>query len=168
MSTLYELTDDYLRLLDMADDPDTDEQAFIDTLEAIEGEIEDKADNYAKLIKELENEADGLDKEAKRLTERRDRIRSKIDRMKRSLENAMIATGKIKFKTELFTFGIQKNAPSVVLDFDEKDARAIDELPEAFVNVKKTVNKTAIKEAINAGLEFDFAHLASSESIRIR
>ena len=168
MSTLYELTDDYLRLLDMADDPDIDEQAFIDTLEAIEGEIEDKADNYAKLIKELENEADGLDKEAKRLTERRDRIRSKIDRMKRSLENAMLATGKIKFKTELFTFGIQKNAPSVVLDFDEKDARAIDELPEEFINVKKTVNKTAIKEAINAGLEFDFAHLASSESIRIR
>lgn len=168
MSTLYELTDDYLRLLDMADDPDIDEQAFIDTLEAIDGEIEDKADNYAKLIKELECKADGLDKEAKRISERRDRIRATIDRMKRSLENAMIATGKTKFKTMLFSFGIQKNAPSVVLDFDEKDARAIDELPEMFVNVKKTVNKTAIKEAINAGLEFDFAHLASSESIRIR
>ena len=168
MSTLYELTDDYLRLLDMADDPDIDEQTFIDTLEAIDGEIEDKADNYAKLIKELENEALKCDREAKRLSERKTAYENKVNRMKRSLEQAMIATGKTKFKTDFFSFGIQKNAPSVVLDFDEKDAEAIDALPDMFVNVKKTVNKTAIKEAINAGLEFDFAHLASSESIRIR
>ena len=40
MSTLYQLTDDYLTLLEMAEDPDMDEQALMDTMEGIEGEIE--------------------------------------------------------------------------------------------------------------------------------
>lgn len=165
MSTLYELTDEYLRFLDEVDE---DDEAFIDTLESIEGEIEDKADNYAKLIKEFEAEAEKFDKESKRLTDKRDAIKNKVSRMKRSLEQAMIVTGKTKFKTDLFSFGIQKNTPSVVLEFDDKDTAAIDKLPEKFVKVSKTVNKTAIKDAINAGEAISFAHLEQSESIRIR
>lgn len=165
MSTLYELTDEYLRFLD---EVDADDEAFIDTLESIEGEIEDKADNYAKLIKEFEAEAEKFDKESKRLADKRDAIKNKVSRMKRSLEQAMIVTGKTKFKTELFSFGIQKNTPSVVLSFDDKDAAEIDKLPDRFVKVTKTVNKTAIKDAINAGEDIGFAHLEQSESIRIR
>ena len=165
MSTLYELTDEYLRFLDEVDE---DDEAFIDTLESIEGEIEDKADNYAKLIKEFEAEAEKFDKESKRLADKRDAIKNKVSRMKRSLEQAMIVTGKTKFKTELFSFGIQKNTPSVVLSFDDKDAAEIDKLPDRFVKVTKTVNKTAIKDAINAGEDIGFAHLEQSESIRIR
>ena len=165
MSTLYELTDEYLRFLDEVDE---DDEAFINTLESIEGEIEDKADNYAKLIKEFEAEAEKFDKESKRLTDKRDAIKNKVSRMKRSLEQAMIVTGKTKFKTDLFSFSIQKNAPSVVLSFDEKDKEKIDTLPDKFVKVTKTVNKTAIKDAINAGTIFSFAHLEQSESIRIR
>ena len=165
MSTLYELTDEYLRFLD---EVDADDEAFIDTLESIEGEIEDKADNYAKLIKEFEAEAEKFDKESKRLADKRDAIKNKVSRMKRSLEQAMIVTGKTKFKTELFSFGIQKNTPSVVLSFDDKDAAEVDKLPDRFVKVTKTVNKTAIKDAINAGEDIGFAHLEQSESIRIR
>lgn len=165
MSTLYELTDEYLRFLD---EVDADDEAFIDTLESIEGEIEDKADNYAKLIKEFEAEAEKFDKESKRLADKRDAIKNKVSRMKRSLEQAMIVTGKTKFKTELFSFGIQKNTPSVVLSFDDKDTAEIDKLPDRFVKVTKTVNKTAIKDAINAGEDIGFAHLEQSESIRIR
>lgn len=165
MSTLYELTDEYLRFLN---EVDADDEAFIDTLESIEGEIEDKADNYAKLIKEFEAEAEKFDKESKRLADKRDAIKNKVARMKRSLEQAMIVTGKTKFKTDLFSFGIQKNTPSVVLSFDDKDAAEIDKLPDRFVKVTKTVNKTAIKDAINAGEDIGFAHLEQSESIRIR
>ena len=51
--TLYELTNDYAELLLMAEDPDTDPQAFADTLEGIEGAIEDKADGYAKVIRQI-------------------------------------------------------------------------------------------------------------------
>ena len=45
-----------MTLLDMAEE--IDEEVFKDTLEGIEGELEIKADGYAKVIAELENRAD--------------------------------------------------------------------------------------------------------------
>ena len=38
--TLYNLTNDYMNLLELAEDPDIDEQAFMDTLEGIGGALE--------------------------------------------------------------------------------------------------------------------------------
>ena len=54
MATLYELTDEYKQLLDMLEDDTVDPEILKDTLEAVGGEIEVKADGCAKLIKELE------------------------------------------------------------------------------------------------------------------
>lgn len=67
MSNLYQLTNNYETVLNMLYDEDADEQMILDTLESIEGEIEDKADNYAKIIKELESKRDSRKAEAKRL-----------------------------------------------------------------------------------------------------
>ena len=52
MSNLYQLTSNYETVLNMLYDEEIDEQMILDTLEAIEGEIEDKADGYAKIIKD--------------------------------------------------------------------------------------------------------------------
>jgi hypothetical protein len=77
----------------------------------------------------------------------------------------MELTGKTKFKTDLFSFGIQKNAPSVVID-----AVDIRDIPEDYLKFKEPeVDKTAIKNAINAGVDFEgLAHLEVSQSLRIR
>ena len=48
MSSLYELTDEYKAVEEMLYDPEVDEQTVIDTLEAISGEIEDKADKIGR------------------------------------------------------------------------------------------------------------------------
>ena len=44
---LYELTEQFLALQELAYDPEVDEQTFQDTMEGLWGEIEDKADGYA-------------------------------------------------------------------------------------------------------------------------
>ena len=97
MSTLYELTNDYMNLLELAEDPDIDEQAFMDTLEGIEGALEDKAEGYAKVIRTLEGDAAACDAESKRLRNKKQAIERNIDRMKAALQMAMEATGKRKF-----------------------------------------------------------------------
>ena len=71
MATLYELTGEFLQLMNMLEDEDCDEQCIMDTLESVEYEIEDKADGYAKIIKSLESNVNGLSKEADRSEERR-------------------------------------------------------------------------------------------------
>ena len=57
---LYELAEQWDAVFNMMEDGETDEQVIFDTLESIEGEIEDKADNYAKMIRNLQASVDVL------------------------------------------------------------------------------------------------------------
>ena len=165
MSTLYELTSDYMELLSMAEDPDIDPQAFADTLEGIEGALEDKAEGYAKAMRMLEADAAACDAESKRLRNKKQTIENNIRRMKSALQNAMQVTGKTKFKTPLFSFGIQKNPASVVMDEEN-----LDNIPERFlIPQDPVIDKKAIKDALKAGEDLDgVAHLEQGESLRIR
>ena len=58
MNTLYELKENYKHIANMLYEEEIDEKCILDTLESIEGEIEDKADNYAVIIKELSSDAE--------------------------------------------------------------------------------------------------------------
>ena len=163
--TLYELTGEYLQLLALAEDPDTDPQVLADTMEGLGGEIEDKADGYAKVIRQLESDSAGLKAEIDRLTARKRAIDNSIERMKGSLQMAMFLCEKPKFKTELFSFCIQKNAPSVVLD--ATDVTAIPE--EYLIAQDPKIDKTKLKDDLKAGKVLDgIAHLEQTESLRIR
>lgn len=165
MASLYELTEDYMNLLELAEDPDIDEQAFADTLEGIEGALEDKADGYAKVIRTLEGDAAACDAESKRLRNKKQTIENNIRRMKAALQYAMQATGKTKFKTALFSFGIQKNPAAVVID-----EGYIENIPDRFlIPQDPQIDKKAIKEALKAGEDLEgIAHLEQTESLRIR
>lgn len=163
--TLYELTGEYLQLLALAEDPDIDPQVLADTMEGLGGEIEDKADGYAKVIRQLEADSTALKAEIDRLTARKRAIDNSIDRMKESLKTAMIACEKPKFKTELFSFGIQKNPAKLVIDKESTDHA----LPEYVIIQAPIWNKEKLKEDLKAGKDVDgIAHLEQTESLRIR
>lgn len=160
MSTLYELTDQYLQLLDMAQD--SEPEVFADTLEGLEGEIEEKADNYAKVIKILEGDVNSIDSEIKRLQERKKSISENVKRIKSNLENTMKITGKVKFKTLLFSFGIQKN-PAMVSIIDENS------IPSEFWKPQDPVlDKTKLKNFLKINGSTEYAQLVQTEGLRIR
>lgn len=162
MSTLYQLTEAYQELLSMALDPEIDPEALADTMEAIEGEFEDKADGYAKVMKALDADAKAIREEEKRLASRRQGIERNIDRMKTALESSMRATGKTKFKTALFSFGIQKNSPALKIDRPE------DVPAEFLIPQEPKIDSAAIKKELKEGVVCDWCHLEQSESLRIR
>ena len=58
--TIYEITNDYLQLMQMMEDPELDPKTLADTMEGIEGELEDKADNYARVMKNMEADLNGI------------------------------------------------------------------------------------------------------------
>ncbi len=164
MATLYELTNDWLMLMEMAEDPDIEEEVFMDTLEGLDGAIEDKADGYAKLIRQLEHDAEACDAEAKRFTEKKKILEHKIDRMKKSLQGTMELMGKTKIKTSLFSFNIQNNPASVVVEVD------IDKIPKKYLKpADPTIDKKLLKEDLKAGVELDgVAHLVQTRGLRIK
>lgn len=165
MSTLYELTGEYITLMDMLDDPEVDPITLMDTLDAVEGELDEKAENYGRIIRNLEAEAKALKEEADRLSRRKRTIDNNIDSLKKRLQMAMELTNRPKIDTPLFKFYIQKNAPSVVLDVED-----LTELPPEWLTYQEPkVNKAAIKDALKAGLDLEgIAHLEQSQSLRIR
>lgn len=161
MGTLYELKSEYLQLRDMAGDPDISPEALRDTMDAINGELEDKADGYARVIRELEAEEAGLDTEIKRLQARKSAVSGNKGRIKDALESAMRETGKLKFKTALFSFGIQKNPPSVAI--------LSENIPLDYLVVPDPQpDKKRILAELKAGATFDWAELRQTEALRIR
>lgn len=166
MATLYELTAEYQNLLDMAADDSVDPEVLADTMEAIGGEIEEKADGYAMVMRELGGQVELLKAEIDRLTARKRAIENNIAGMKKTLENAMCAVGKTKFKTNLFSFGIQNNPPSVIMDEQE-----LGNIPtEYLIEQDPKIDRKKILEDLKAGVENArcIAHIEQKQSLRIR
>lgn len=162
--TLYEICDEIRQLYEMAEDGDVDPQIFADTLEGMQFDFEEKAEQYAIVTRSLMGQAEILKAERDRLNDRIASLENNADRCKRTLETAMIETGHRKFKSKLFSFNIQKNAPSLG-DIDESKVPA-----EFWVLHAPTIDRRALLAAVKADPEKfkDVATLKQTESIRIR
>lgn len=165
MGSIYELTDAYETVLNMFYDGETEEQVIFDTLESIEGEIEDKADNYAKLIKTLNGDASTLKEEEERLRRRRMALENKAARLKDTLQANLEFIGKTKFKTALFSFNVQANGGRQPLTITEN----LEEIPGKYlIPQDPKVNIEAVRGLLEEK-EVEWAHLEPrGKSLRIR
>lgn len=157
---LYDLTSDYVQLLDMAEqlDPDT----FKDTLESIQESIEDKVENTAKLIKSIEADVSAIKAEEKRLKERRQVLETKIDSIKNYLKEQLELAGIDKVKRPTITVSIQKNPPSVKV-IDEKL------IPSSFmIQQEPKLDKKAILQNLKEGKTVPGVELIHGRGLRIK
>lgn len=163
MANIYELTTEWQNVFEMLLDPEIPEDAVFDTIEMIEVDMDTKADNYAKLIKSMDGDVGAIDQEIKRLQERKATITNRKTQLKVNLEYMMRATGRTKFKTALFSFGIQKNGgvPPLMLAPD---------IPIPAEYLKPGDPDTAkIRQALENGEALSFAAFGErGESLRIR
>lgn len=155
---LYELSTAFQQVQNM----DLDPEVMQDTLDSIEDAIENKAENIAKLIRNLESDVAAYKEEEDRLKTKRQATENKVKWLKTYLEDNMKLTGKTKFKSGMFNFSIQKN-PSSVNITDEKA------IPEEFlIQQPPKVDKTSLKEILKRGIEVPGAELKQTEGLRIR
>ncbi len=162
---LYELTEQYQILQDMVYDPEVDEQTLRDTMEGLWGEIEEKADGYAKIITGMKADIEALKEEEERLYARRKRLDERQKWLKDNLEANMRKIGKTKFKTALFSFNIQKNGGPQTLIIDGP----IEDIPGRFLIPQDPVPNNEAIRSLLAEKQVDWAHLEPrGESLRIR
>lgn len=174
MSKLYELTADFMQLLEMLEDEQCEEQVIIDTLESVNYDIEQKAENYAKIIKSMEGHISNIINEIERLQKRKKTFESRTKWLKLNLENCMRATGKTKFTTALFSFNIQKNGGkrSLTIDVD------LDKIPQDYrIQQPDKINEEKLRQYLkekgvvteNGLLCCEWCHLEPpTESLRIK
>lgn len=161
MSNLYQLNEAWQELNNMLYQDDVDEQMILDTLESINCEIEDKADNYAYIITDLQNSINSCKNEEDRLSRRRKIFENRVRNLKNNLMQVMKNIGKTNIKTDLHTFRIQKNGGKRTLTIDG-------DVPEEYTKTIIENDTDKIRQALEEGKELSFAHLeAQGESLRI-
>lgn len=147
--TLYQLTGDYQKLMEWADDPEIDQQTFMDTLEGIEGEIADKADSYIIVAKEYEAEVAKVKAEIDRLNIWLKTAEGRAKAIKNRLMQGMTDIGKTKLDTDHFRLSIVKNGGLAPLEITG-------EVPAEYCKMEP--DNVKIREALKTG-ELDFAKL---------
>lgn len=168
MASLYELTGDYAKFAEIAQqgDLDDDMQAILDdALANLADDIEVKLEGYAKVIKNFESDIEGLKKEEDRLAGKRRTLENRVKSMKTAMCAAMIATGKLKVKGDLFSFTVRNNAPSVVMD-----TYYVYNVPEKYlIPQAPKIDRKLLAEDLKDGASLEgIAHLESSQSILIK
>lgn len=158
---LYELTQNFLNLLDLLENPDIPKEVVESALEEVEGNFEDKAENIVKLIKSIEADIKGYKEEENRLSTRRKALENKAKSLKEYLQSSMKALEKESIKGKLFTIYTQKNQPSLIID-------DMDKLPSEYKRTVEEADNKKIKEDLLNKVKIPGARIEVSKSLRIR
>lgn len=160
MASLYDLKEVYLQLQSAIENGE-DYEAILNTINEA---IEDKADNYAKVMRNMESDIAAIDAEVERLQNRKRTLSNGINRMKQALYTNMKEMGKEKIKTELFSFTIAKNGGKTPLIIPDEKA-----VPMEYQVASYSIDKDKIREALDNGEYLEFAAYGErGESLRIK
>lgn len=166
LPALYTVADRYLQDLEKLSDLDLPEEVVRDTIEGLQGDMQEKCTNVAAFIRNTEALAEQIKQAEATMAARRKALENRADRIRQYLLENMQRTGISKIESPWFKIALSKNQPSVVVD-DEDTLKFAH--PE-FVKVVTTesLDKTAIKEAIKAGQIVEGAHLVQAERVTIK
>ena len=158
---LYEITRDSLELASLLETEELTPE--LETALVINQEqLQAKAGNYAKVIANIQSDADAIETEIKRLKAMKESKERAITRLKDAVRDAMLVSAIDKIESPLFKLALRR---SEAVEVDMVEA-----LPNAYQNVKNvvTADKVAIKEAIKRGENVYGARLIENFNLQIK
>ena len=164
---LYELTHDYLALIEAIDNDEIPEEAIADTLESITACIEDKADSIACLLKNLDAECKAIKAEEERLAERRKAKEKAHERIKQYLSDTLQRAGIDKVETARNRITFRKSEVVEVAE-DVFTSWARMHRDDLLTYSAPKPNKTEIKKALKDGIAIEGAELRINQNIQIK
>jgi hypothetical protein len=180
---LYEISERYFEFLKACENEEIMKEAIPDTLEALDGEFDEKADSIGCFIKNLNAEAESIKKEITSLNERRMSKLKCSERLTEYLKSQMEFIGKTKIETARNKIAIRKNPDSVLLGkdfllFAQQIARFLAkqgfliwarENADEFLKWKEPEpDKLKIKEHLKNGGKLEHAELIQTSRLEIK
>ena len=163
MRALYDIDQEILDCVDA----ETGEILDVEKLDALQMEREAKLEGVALWVKDMKAEAAAVKEEADKLTARRKALENRMESVKAWLLQALNGE---KLKTPRCNV-YQTHSQRVVID-DEKaliDMFMTSPFGEKFLRMKDPeIDKTALKDSMKQGYEYEFAHLEETESVVIK
>lgn len=166
---LYEISDQYDALMDMADDIPAD--ALADTLESIQADFDEKAINVALVIQNLKSDENQLKEEIDRLTSKKRAIKARQDRLREYLLTNMQAIKKINVKSPLINITL-KRTPAKIDKSEDWESRFVNWAQEnsrddLLFFYDPEPDTKAIMKALDNGEDIP-AKLVSGETVMIK
>ncbi len=158
---LYEITKTWKELAALEDMPP---EAISDTLEALEGDVQEKAQAIVAVTTNMSSEIEAIDSEIKRLMDRKTAIENQKKSVVAYLKHHMTAMQITNIRCPLFSITLAKAPPVAVIEDESL-------LPDEYMTVKTTIrpDKRAILADLKAKIDIPGAHLGRGEpSVRIK
>lgn len=166
MKPLYELKQQYLLCLNIFTDPESDisPQVIADTLEGLEGDLQDKLVNVVSMSASLDAEAAQVAEAEARMSKRRKALERNAKWLKEYAVSNMLETGIKEVKTAEFKAGVAKNPVGVEITVEPEA------LPFVYTRQKTIIepDKKAIKEALESGITIEGCALRQGYRLAIR
>lgn len=144
-------------------------QAWFDTLTALEGEFDAKAENIAVYIKNMTAEVKALKAEEDALRLRRKAFEKSVERLKDYLLGSMNAIGRRKIDTPRACLSVRRNAESLVVDDEQRFIRWAERCADNLLKyAEPEIRKTDAKKLLQSGEELPYVHLTRTESLIIK
>ena len=162
---LYELTDAYAELAALLDECESEEEAaqLWAQMDEIGASIAEKADNYARFLRNKQAEVDGLGKEIERLQKRKRSAENRIEQLREHMKFAMGVAGATEIRTTLGKWTMRRNPPRVeVIDESEIAPEFFDPQPP------KLSKSKLLKHWKDTGEIPDGCDVVQSESMQFR
>ena len=165
MAMLYDLTNEYMYVGTLLSDSETAEDldAAIQQFENVKAPSERKWNAVARIVRNLNAEAEACDAEGKRLVSKAKARRNAADRVMQYVHYVMESHGLTEIKTDIGKFRIAKNPWSVAVLDESK-------VPEEFlIPQPPKVDKTAIMQRFReSGEIIDGCDMVQREGVRFR
>ena len=165
---LYELATDFLTFMEAIENEEVPEEAIADTLESITLDIEDKADNIACLLKNLEADITAIKAEETRLAERRRAKEKSYDRIKEYLAENLQRVGIDKMETVRNKITFRKSESVEIGDEIAFIEWAENKRDDLLTYSAPKVNRIALKRVLKGGEEIPGTSIVIRQNIQIK
>ena len=172
---------DFAAVLNQIEALDGDlDQAVLSTFGELKLELAEAVDRRIYFLQYLESQIEHVEKMKKAWSERQRVLETLQDRIKESTKQTIMNTdAKLKLKGTTGELSLQKSPPALYLSFDvhrksyeivTDDEIAKHKIPTKYLQHVELLqlNKIAIREDLQAGVELNFAKLVRNSHIRIR
>ena len=153
MARLFELVGEYNDLYDLMTDPEIDEDAILDTLEGLEGEIEAKAEGYLTVMDRISMEITACERQVDEWTQRLKVRQNRLKTLKQKIVLAMESINMKELNAGERIFKICNNGGVQPMDVDKEN------VPDSYQRIIYEPDMKKIRDALESGTELSFARL---------
>ena len=175
MGTLYELVGEYrlfeeqfANYVEMVSAGELPEEAIWDTLDALNGQIEEKIDNVTCIYKQQIYEASMIEAEIARLQERLKSKKNAAERLKGYVMLSMNKVGKDKLETARNKLSFRKSEKVMIDDPAGFVQWAQEYNPELLTFKQPEPNKTEIKRILKSGQAIEGCRVEQCLNLQIK